>query len=231
MEILLMGAFDQPRRVSVYEYRDKLRTLKKLNKEPRYLNFTNIVFDSDLTLTDVLDEFPMTDEISFSADIPGKFLHGLKSYINIETINVTLSPIYGSKNKFKIPKYVSSINISPISMVSGEVLGRFFKDILSKRHRKKITVTIELPDLVVEWDKTIIPPEIETLIVLQRRNHPKDFIRCMRTNGFGRKTRTELSVEYQRGLSPPSSPEPQEHPEVTMEGILNKILENFVVGQ
>ena len=217
--------------VWVEDYRDKLRTFQKLGFSPRQLDLSNVVFNDEVTATDLLDEFPGVEFLQISGNMPGKFLPGLKRHTSLKSICITLSPIYSSKCKFVIPKYVESISIFPMSILPGKVLEKLLTRAISRRHKTPITLYLETPALILDMGRVTIPSEIRTIAVSQRRNHRDDFKTCMRENGFVRKCRTDFSTIFERGLDRDQE-EVEEEEEgfngvVTLEDVLNKILNEF----
>lgn len=212
----------------IYNLRDKLLSLQKIGCTPRILNALNIAFDADLTLTEVLEEFPSIEGLVISSDIDGRQLRGMRKLTQLKSLFLGMNGDM-QKNEIRLPKQITSIHILPMCIISAGSISGFLQKSLSSNTSEKVTIILDRMDLVYGWEEMFIPKTVERVVCTKRRNLPQELRSVFKNSGLHRGERTENAVIYERGLenfsgtdSPPGERE-RIIDEVEMEELIIKI--------
>lgn len=216
---------------SIYELRDKLLTLQKLGCTPRVLNVLDVKFDPEFTLTELVEEFPRVEGLFLSSDIDGRQVRGMRKLTQLKEVIVVFGDP-AEKNELRLPKGVRNLCLIPICITDAEYISDFLSQSLCSRPDGNITLVLEMPDLVYNWDRLKIPKTVTRVCCTKRRNLPRGLLKVFRDSGFYRKERTEDEVIYERGLetSPEcESPEKEFGPFSEEEGGISEIIQEELI--
>jgi hypothetical protein len=168
------------------------------------INALGIEFDDDLTLVELLEEFETVDGIIIPSNIDGNQVRGLRRLNRLKSVVLGFCG-EPRRNEIRLPRGVQNIQLFPLCLTDALDFSRFLNKVVPPRPIEKITLTLDMMELIHNWRELKIPNSISTIITAKRRNHPRDFLTALRDQGFRRKSRTEDVCTFER--ADPSSPE------------------------
>lgn len=216
----------------IYDLRDSILSLHKIGRIPRILNVLNVRFDRDLTLVDLMEEFPRIEGIYMSSDVDGRQLWGMRKLTQMKDLYLAFDGQM-KNNQLRLPAGIRNIHIIPTCITNARGISDFLEKSLPGSSTGGVSLTLDVMQLVHNWDNFRIPKIVTQIGCMQRRNIPRELLKILKDSGFQRRERTEDMVVYERGVGAEVADEcPEENliDRDTEKELILKIIEEVLSG-